>query len=112
MRKIFLIFCGVTMFCFINYGFIKWLHSGHQPVDVWQALTQDWLLLITVTDACIFTLFVFTWLLADMKKRDFSMMKKTLVFFAVLVTGVSAFFIYLAFRPKSLPATIRVPTNN
>jgi hypothetical protein len=53
--------------------------------------------------ACIFTLFNFIWQLADMKKRGFSVMQKAITFFAVFVTGASAFFIYLAFRPKQQP---------
>ena len=100
MKKTFLFFCALATFCFINYGFIKWLYSGHRLIDVWQALTQDWLLLISVTDAFIFTLLVFVWLFGDMKKRGFSLMKKILVFFAVFLTGTSAFFIYLALHQK------------
>lgn len=101
MKKLFLIFCGIAVFGFINYGFIKWLQSGHQLIDVWQALTQDWLLLISVTDACLFTLLAFIWLIKDMKRRNYSLQKKALIIFAVLLTGTSAFFIYLAFRPQS-----------
>jgi hypothetical protein len=100
MKKAFLIFSGITMFCFINYGFIQWLNSGHTFTDVWKLLTQDWLLLITVVDACLFTLLCFIWLFADMKKRGFGLFKKFFVFLSVMLTGTSAFFIYLAFRSK------------
>ena len=99
MRKFFFILCGVVLFGFINYGFIKWTQSGNGLADAWHALTQDWLLLITVVDACVFTLLVFAWLVADLKKRRLSRLQKALVLVAVTVTGASAFFIYLAFRP-------------
>jgi hypothetical protein len=101
MKKAFLILSGITMFCFINYGFIQWLNSGHTFIDVLKTLTQDWLLLITVVDACLFTLLCFIWLFADMKKRGFSSLKKAFIFLSVIFTGISAFFIYLAFRPKT-----------
>jgi hypothetical protein len=99
-KRLFLIFCGIAVFGFINYGFIKWLQSGHHLIDVWQALTQDWLLFISVADACLFTLLAFIWLIGEMKKRGFSFKKQAMIFFAVLLTGTSAFFIYLAFRPQ------------
>ncbi len=100
MRKFALILCGVLLFCFTNYGFIKWWNSHHGLDHVWDTLTRDWLLLITIADACFFAAFVFIWLIGDMRNRGFSFMKKFLIFLAVLVTGASTFLIYLAFRPE------------
>lgn len=66
--------------------------------EVLRALKNDWLVLITFVDACLFTLLVFNWLIKDLARQGYRFNKKIFVFLAVLITGTSAFFIYLAFR--------------
>jgi hypothetical protein len=95
----FLVFSGAVLFSFINYGPIKWIDFQTPDYRRVESVHPGWLLLIIV-HACLFTLLAIIWLLEDMKKRGCSRGRRTLIFLAVLLTGTSAFFIYLAFRPK------------
>lgn len=103
MKKILLILAATALFLFYIYGLYQWIRSGHSFGDVWQAITSDWFLVITVLDMSLFSLLCLLWLYRDMQKRKFSKGKTLLLLFGTLIVGVVVPLLYLAFRKKPVP---------
>ena len=100
MRKPALIIAAIALFLFYNYGLYRWLQSGHNFNDVWQAVRSDWFLAVTVLDLSLFTLLCLIWLYRDMSRRKLSGGKKFLLLLATLIAGVVVPLFYLAFRKE------------
>lgn len=98
MRKSLLLLLAIAVFALYNYGLIRWIHSGHTFDDVWQGITNDWLLAITFFDMGLFSLLCLVWLYRDMRQRNMAAGKRFLILFTTLIAGVVVLLAYLAFR--------------
>ena len=70
----------------------------------WAALRQDWLVLLVLSDACVFSLCALVWLWRDLARERTGRSARTLWFAAALLLGSPVLLVYLARR-----ATGRAP---
>jgi hypothetical protein len=97
--------CWLTagiFFVWQNAAMYLWLRQ-HQTVGsglahMWQSLSADWLLLLILTDACIFSALALAWFYADMRKRGFTVARQSGLLLAALAIGSPVMLIYLASR--------------
>jgi hypothetical protein len=85
---------------FFQYGFNQWVASNHSVQDIWRALQQDWLLLITFVDAGHFSLLVLGWLVLDLRRQTFGRIEKVGWFALTIWLGAPIVLLYLAWRRR------------
>jgi hypothetical protein len=101
MKKPLLTIVALALFAFYNYALVRWIQSGHNFNDVWQAATSDWFLAVTVFDMSLFSLLCLIWLYRDMSKRHMGTAKKLRLLLLTLITGVVIPLLYLAYRKNN-----------
>jgi uncharacterized membrane protein YczE len=66
-------------------------------------LRADWMLLLILTDAAIFTLAVIIWLWQDLKQRQLSSVYRWIWLGLTIILGCPGLFLYLAARTHAQP---------
>ncbi len=111
-RKTLLILAG-AIFAWFNVGFVLWLKGGDSLTarfaHAWQAASSDWLVVIILSDALVFVVFVLAWLWRDARARMLTTRRRIGWVVATVALGSPALLVYLAYRPhgRAEPESVR-----
>ena len=91
-------FVAGLFFVWQNVAMYLWLQQEQGFGHMWTALTSDWLLLLILTDACIFSALALAWFYHDMRRRGMPAARRNGLFAAALALGSPVLLIYVATR--------------
>ena len=74
--------------------------AGEAISQTWQAIINNWMILIVLSDAFVFVLLIFTWVLGDARQRGWGGYKRWGWIAAMIMFGSPALLVYLAIRPS------------
>ena len=101
LRGFFWLAAGV-FFVWQNVAMYLWLRQnqgvGPGLGHMWSALTTDWLLLLILTDACMFSALALGWFYTDMRQRGIPSPRRHGLLIAAIALGSPVLLIYLANR--------------
>jgi hypothetical protein len=99
-----LIVVAVLIFLWFNVATYWWVSSFDSVATAisrtWQAIVNNWMILIILSDSLFFLLLIFVWLLSDARRRGWTGYKRWGWIAALLALGSPALLIYLVLRPK------------
>lgn len=95
---------AVVIFLWFLLGTYWWVNS-FDSVDeaisqTWQAIINNWMILVILSDAFFFVVLIFVWVLGDARRRGWEGYKRWGWIPAMMMFGSPALLIYLAVRPS------------
>lgn len=98
-----LIAVAVVIFIWFLVGTSWWVNSfdstGEAIFQTWQSMLNNWMILVILSDAFLFVVLIFAWVLGDAKRRGWKGFKRWAWIPAMMMLGSPALLIYLAVRP-------------
>lgn len=98
-----LVVAAVLIFLWFLLGTYWWAISFASVDDAvsqtWQAIINNWMILVILSDAFFFVVLIFAWLLGDARQRGWEGYKRWGWIPAMMMLGSPALLIYLAVRP-------------
>ena len=99
-----MIFAAAVIFLWFLVGTYWWVNSFDSVADAiaqtWQAIINNWMILIILSDAMFFVLLIFGWVVGDARRRGWEGYKRWGWIPAMIMFGSPALLIYLAVRPS------------
>jgi hypothetical protein len=106
-QRFILVVLAVVIFLSFNVATYWWVSSFGSVITAinrtWQAIVNNWMIVIILTDSLFFLLLIFVWLLDDARRRGWTRSKIWGWIAALLGLGSPALLIYLVLRPKERP---------
>ena len=95
---------AVVIFLWFLLGTYWWINS-FDSVDeaisrTWQAIINNWMILVILSDAFFFVVLIFVWVLGDARRRGWEGYKRWGWIPAMMMLGSPALLINLAVRPS------------
>ena len=101
-----LILVAVLIFLWFNVATYWWVSSFDSVAiaisSTWQAIVNNWMILIVLSDSLFFLLLIFVWLVGDARRRGWTGYKGWGWIAALLALGSPALLIYLVLRPRKV----------
>ena len=98
-RVLFWLVAGV-FFVWQNMATYLWLGKNGTfsaaVAHLWQTMTADWMLLLILSDACIFSALALAWFYGDMRGRGYNRARSSALLLAALAIGSPVLLLYLA----------------
>ena len=95
---------AALIFIWQNFAAVRWAGRfnsiGAAFSHTWHTMTGDWMTLLILQDAGVFTILVISWLVLDTKKRGLSAHQRWAWLVLTLIVGSPAVLIYLGSRPS------------
>jgi hypothetical protein len=94
---------AIVIFVAFNIATYWWVNSFDSVAAAinltWKAITNNWMILIIISDSSLFLLLIFFWLLADARQRGWTNFRRWGWVAAILAFGSPALMMYLVLRP-------------
>ena len=99
-----LIVIAVVIFIGFNIATYWWVSSFDSVATAisrtWDLMIGNWMVLIILSDSCVFLLLIFVWLVDDARRRGWTGVKRWAWIPAILSFGSPALLVYVALRPN------------
>jgi hypothetical protein len=105
-RRTLCLVAAALIFAWFLVAVRLWL-AGYESVgagvaDTLRTLTSNWVVLVILSDAFLFIVLVFAWVLGDARARGWGGLKGWAWVFAMMAVGCPALLVYLALRPEKI----------
>jgi hypothetical protein len=103
-QRTIIVVVAFAIFFWFNLATYWWINN-FDSVSIaisrtWQAIANNWMILIILSDSLLFMLLIFIWLLKDARRRGWTGYKRWGWIVALLGLGSPALLLYLVFRPS------------